>query len=77
MLRRVLLTVALVAATVLAIPGSPALARACPLDWSCHWTYYSDSTHTTVVGERGADCTGTSFSWGATSTYQDYTEYAC
>ena len=77
MLRRVLLTAALVAATVVAIPSSPALARACPLDWSCHWVYYSDSTYTTVVGERGVDCAGGSYSWGVTSTHQDYTESPC
>jgi len=77
MLRRVLITAALVAATVLAIPGGAAQARACPLDWYCHWVYYSDSTYTTVVGERVSGCSGGSYSWGVRSSHQDYTESPC
>ena len=77
MLRRVLVTATLVTTAVLAVPGSPAQARACPLDYFCHSVYYSDSTHTTVVGERGTDCDGVSFNWGVRSSYQDYTEIPC
>ena len=77
MLRRVLMTAALVATAVLAVPGTPALARACPLDWYCHWVYYSDSTYTTVIGERVTGCSGDSYTWGVRSSHQDYTESPC
>jgi len=77
MLRRVLITAVLVVTTVLAAPGSPAQARACPLDWFCHWVYYSDSTYTTVVGERVVGCSGDEYSWGVRSYHPDYTESPC
>jgi hypothetical protein len=77
MLRRVLMTAAFAAITVLAVPGSPAQARACPLDWYCHAVYYSDSAHTTVVGERVGGCSGDTYGWGVRSVYQDYTETPC
>lgn len=40
----------------------------------CAWrpvirTYYSDATHTTVVGERGLNCNCDDISWGVTSAY--------
>jgi hypothetical protein len=34
-------------------------------------TYYSDSSHASVVGERTRDCAGMTASWGSTSN--DYT----
>lgn len=32
-------------------------------------TYYSDASHTTVVGQRGKDCCNNVVSWGSTSAY--------
>lgn len=32
-------------------------------------TYYSDATHTTVVGQRGNDCSCNGVFWGVTSAY--------
>jgi hypothetical protein len=77
MILLVLMTAALVATIILAVPGSPAQARACPLDWYCHWVYYSDSTYTTVVGERVTGCPGDSYGWGVRSSHQEYTEFPC
>jgi hypothetical protein len=76
-LRRVLLVAVLAAASFLAVPGSAAQARACPLGWSCNHMYYEDNTYTTVVGGETGDCDGTSARWGIRSVYQVYTEYPC
>lgn len=77
MIRRVLVAAAL-AATALAItPTGPAQARACALGFYCITTYYSDNTHTTVVGSLGEDCIGNSYTWGVRSTYKDWNEYPC
>lgn len=32
-------------------------------------TYYSDASHTTVVGQRGLDCSCNSVDWGVTSSF--------
>jgi hypothetical protein len=32
-------------------------------------TYYSDSSHSTVVGQRGLDCSCNDVSWGVTSSF--------
>ncbi|MEA2605232.1 MAG: hypothetical protein QOF89_6224 [Acidobacteriota bacterium] len=32
-------------------------------------TYYSDGSHTTVVGQRGLDCGCNDISWGVTSAF--------
>jgi hypothetical protein len=77
MLRRVLLTAVLVVTAVLAAPGSPAQARACPLDWACRWIYYSDATYTTVVGASDTSCSGDNQSWGRRTAYEMYTEAPC
>jgi len=77
MLRRVLLIAALVAAATLAGPGSPAQARPCYQDHYCSFTYYSDSSYTTVVGFRFTDCNGESGGWGVRSGYLDFVETPC
>ncbi|HEX9940483.1 MAG TPA: DUF6289 family protein [Thermoanaerobaculia bacterium] len=32
-------------------------------------TYYSDASHSQVVGQRGTDCCGNPVNWGSTSNY--------
>ncbi|HEY2290677.1 MAG TPA: DUF6289 family protein [Thermoanaerobaculia bacterium] len=32
-------------------------------------TYYSDASHTTVVGQRGLDCSCNPVDWGVTSSF--------
>lgn len=32
-------------------------------------TYYSDASHSTVVGQRGVDCSCNDVSWGVTSSF--------
>jgi len=39
--------------------------------------YYSDASHTTVVGETNLYCTGRHSSWGTTSAYKETTSYPC
>ncbi|MFG1803637.1 DUF6289 family protein [Micromonospora carbonacea] len=77
MIRRVLLTAALVGASVLVVPGSPAQARACRIDHECVTTYYADSGRTTVVGERYESCSGTVYTWGVRSGYPTFVESPC
>ena len=77
MLRRVLLAAVLVAAATLAFPGSPAQARACQIDYYCYLTYYSDSAHTTVVGEWYTYCNGDVIHWGVRSGHPEFVEIAC
>jgi uncharacterized protein DUF6289 len=49
-----------------------AQAAACPLGFECVTTYYSDSTHTTVVGGKLEYCDGGSSSWGSRTGYLDH-----
>jgi hypothetical protein len=53
------------ALTVLAAAPKPAEAAAGKQD--C--TFFSDASHTTVVGQRGVDCCGNSIDSGVTSPY--------
>lgn len=39
--------------------------------------YFSDASHTTVVGETDLYCTGRHRSWGTTSIYKETTSYPC
>ena len=39
-------------------------------------TYYSNASHTTVVGQRGSDCCGNPVSWGIITQHREcYVEY--
>jgi len=40
-------------------------------------TYYSDASHTTVVGQQGDNCTCDGVDWGVTSPYQTIFYYCC
>ena len=75
-------TVTAAAVTLLAAAGvtfaaAPAQAAACPLGNECVTTYYSDASHTTVIGGKIEYCDGDSNSWGTRSGYYDYSRTPC
>jgi hypothetical protein len=77
MIRRVLLAAALAFTALAVIPGVPAQARACKIDYTCYTTYYSDSDHTTEVGGTFTDCDGDVTTWGERSGYLTFDETPC
>jgi hypothetical protein len=40
-------------------------------------TYYSDATHTTVVGQSGVDCSCNDFSWGVVTPFHTSMQLCC
>jgi hypothetical protein len=40
-------------------------------------TYYSDASHTTVVGQRGTDCSCNPVFWGVTSAFVTSQQLCC
>lgn len=36
----------------------------------CDWTYYSDATYTTIVGEKIKTCQNQVYSWGIVTTFK-------
>jgi hypothetical protein len=49
---------------------------------TCAWNpilrnYWSDATHTTLVGQRGLNCNCDDASWGVTSAYETNTVQCC
>ncbi|GAB7046215.1 DUF6289 family protein [Catenuloplanes indicus] len=78
MLFRRTATAAVLAATAfLAVPGTPAQARACKIDHTCYWDYYADSTRTELVGGVNTLCDGTRISWGRRTGTFDFSESPC
>lgn len=77
MFRRALLAVVLTTAASLFALSTPAQARFCMLDHYCVLAFYSDSTHTTLVGTQVTDCTGEVFKYGRRSAHQEFTETPC
>ncbi|MEU8357337.1 DUF6289 family protein [Nonomuraea sp. NPDC048882] len=77
MLRRLLPATVLAVAAVTAVTTGPAQARACKHGHACVTVFYSDSTRTTVVGEKYEDCDGAVDMWGVRSGYQDFYESPC
>lgn len=73
----VVLAAAIAAIATTLVPGSPAQASLCSPGYECHWTYYADSTHATVVGTRHVDCAGTLTTSGSLSQYATYTSVYC
>lgn len=61
------LAVALLVLAALALTF-PATGRAAGT--YCEWTYYSDATYTTIVGERIKTCQNQVFSWGVVTVYK-------
>ncbi|MFC5834566.1 DUF6289 family protein [Nonomuraea insulae] len=77
MIRRALLATVLGLAAVTIVTTGPAQARACRIDYTCVTTFYSDSAHTTVVGEKYEDCAGNASMWGVRSGYLTFDESPC
>lgn len=77
MIRRLLPATVLAVAAVTVVTASPAEARACKINHACATVYYSDSTRTTVVGEKYEDCNGAVDMWGVRSGYIDFYESPC
>ncbi len=50
-----------------------------PCDGTQMWTYtyYSNSSKTTQVGDWRCDCDGTTRSWGTKTSYYTFTKVAC
>ncbi|HEX4962356.1 MAG TPA: DUF6289 family protein [Thermoanaerobaculia bacterium] len=40
-------------------------------------TYYTDATHTTVVGQSGVDCDCNDFSWGVMTPFHTSMQLCC
>ena len=63
-LRRCLLAALLLAATAFS------LTTAAPVTFAAsNCTYYSDASHTTVVGQFGKDCCNNTVAWGVKSSF--------
>jgi Family of unknown function (DUF6289) len=77
MIRRLLLSTVLAMAAVTTVTTGTAQARACKIDHTCATIYFSDSTHTVVVGEKYEDCNGAVDMWGVRSGYQEFYEDPC
>ncbi|MEV5328917.1 DUF6289 family protein [Nonomuraea sp. N2-4H] len=77
MIRRLLPATVLAVAAVTAVTASPAEARACKIGHACVTVFYSDSTKTTVVGEKYEECDGRVDSWGVRTGYLDFYESPC
>ncbi|WDZ86171.1 DUF6289 family protein [Micromonospora cathayae] len=77
MIRRAAVALVLAASAFAMIPGSPAQARACRIDFECYTTYYSDASKTTVVGSLYESCTGTRYFDGVRTGYLTFQETRC
>ncbi|MEV5894094.1 DUF6289 family protein [Nonomuraea fuscirosea] len=77
MIRRLLPATVLAVAAVTVVTTGPAEARACKHGHACATIFYSDSTRTTVVGEKYEGCDGSVDMWGVRSGYQDFYESPC
>ena len=52
------------------IAGATAFATAtAPIQAASNCTYYSDASHTTVVGQYGKDCCNNTVAWGVKTQY--------
>ncbi|WP_368862068.1 DUF6289 family protein [Catenulispora pinistramenti] len=52
-------------------------APVCKADYACTVTFYSNGTHTTVIGQVYTDCEGQRSSWGSMSGYEVVTQSEC
>ncbi|GAA5058604.1 hypothetical protein HNP84_005481 [Thermocatellispora tengchongensis] len=77
MIRRALLAAVLAVTAFAVIPGAPAQARVCRIDHTCYTTYFSDATHTTVVGGKLETCDGSVSTWGVRTGYIEFEESPC
>ncbi|RKR91365.1 hypothetical protein BDK92_5759 [Micromonospora pisi] len=77
MIRRVLLAATIAVAAFVIVPGSPAQARACKANHDCYTEFYSDSSHTVLVGSLSESCTGERDMWGRRTGYLVFSESPC
>ncbi len=79
MLRRAIVaaTLAISSTAIAVIPTTPAMARACRIDHFCYTDYYSDATHTTLVGGKFEDCDGEIRTWGRRTGSYTWSETPC
>ncbi|MEV2241891.1 DUF6289 family protein [Micromonospora sp. NPDC049891] len=77
MVRRTLAAATLAVGVFALLPGAPAQARVCALNYQCTTHYYSDSSHSTIVGGLYEECDGYRFSWGVRTSHIDFTEVPC
>lgn len=60
--------VAVLAGTVQPASAGP-VPPSCPFNYECGYYWYSDASHTTLVGSKTIDCDGNVVSGGVTSRY--------
>ncbi|WP_018220689.1 DUF6289 family protein [Salinispora pacifica] len=77
MTRRLFVVLAFLAAAILVSPAAPAAARACKFGYECYTTFYSNPSHTTVVGSLHEDCQGEPTMVGTRSGFKTFQEYPC
>ncbi|WP_018253653.1 DUF6289 family protein [Salinispora mooreana] len=77
MIRRLFVVLAFLATAVLVSPAAPASARACTFGHECYTTFYSDPSHTTMVGSLHEDCQGEPTMVGSRSGFKTFQEYPC
>lgn len=77
MIRRMSVILAFLAAAVIVAPAAPAQARACTFGYECYTTFYSDPSHTAVVGTLYEDCHGEPTMHGTRSGFTTFQEYPC
>ncbi|MEZ0113844.1 hypothetical protein ABH920_007878 [Catenulispora sp. EB89] len=77
MIRR-LAVAALLGSSVFAFSTAPAHAvPICKADYACTMTFYSNGSHTTVIGQIYVDCYGQRSQWGSISGYEVVTQSEC
>ncbi|NUR30243.1 MAG: hypothetical protein HOV83_31065 [Catenulispora sp.] len=70
MIRRLAVVATLVGGAVAALPAAPAQAvAACRVDNECVTSYYSDISHTQIVGQITVFCDGSRDEWGTFGRY--------
>lgn len=74
MIRRMPVILAFIAAAVIVTPA-PAQARICKIDHECYTTFYSDSSHTTVVGTLYENCQSEPTMRGVRSSFWTFREH--
>lgn len=78
MFRRLMIVVA--AAILVALGLSPTSAQAwprCDSGYECWYDWYSDTTHTTLIGWMHVNCDGDQTSAGDRSPYLSFSSWPC
>lgn len=61
---------------IMIVPAAPAQAAKCLVTQTCITTFYQESAHVRVVGQRIFDC-GVYSEWGVTSPYVSHVVQGC